>query len=108
MMLAKDRALYFWLGCIPLRAFLATRGDNPLLRAAATVMGGRWMLGLENDHVGFFGGVAWWREERQLHGLLWLSYAVTGDDRWLKADVAFGAGNWALSAGGWGQYNVLI
>ena len=96
---ARDRALYFWLGCMPLRAFLATRGDLPALRAAAAVIGGRWVLGFNNGHIGAFGGAAWWREERGGHGLRWRSYAVTGDDRWLKADVAFGAGNWVLSAG---------
>lgn len=94
--MARERALLFWLGCIPLRVFLATRGNDPYLRALAVYIGGRWVLGMETSHVGKFGGPAWWWDERPVHGALWLGYAATGSDRWLKADVIFGMANWLL------------
>ena len=91
----SQRALLFWGVCIPLRAALAAR-PPPYLRVAAVVIGGRWVLGLEDGHVGAFGGRAWWADQRRAHGLAWLSYALTGDTRFLWADVVFGASNWLL------------
>jgi hypothetical protein len=98
-MQARDRALLFWFVCIPLRIYLSTWGDNPLLRALGLVIGVRWTLGLETGKIGGFGGVTWWSEERVVHGMLWLGYAVTGNDRWLQADVALGVVNWLVSDG---------
>ena len=74
-----------------------SRGYRADLRAFALVIGTRWVAGLEDSHVGQFGGPAWWKEERALHGMLWLGYAVTGDSRWLKADVGVGVVNWIYS-----------
>ena len=54
----------------------------------------RWLSGLEDGHVGMFGGRAWWADERHLHGMLWGLYALTGDGRVLHADALFGAANW--------------
>jgi len=46
--------------------------------------------------VGFFGGRAWWSEERRLHGALWGAYALGGDWRFLLVDALLGAGNWIV------------
>ena len=89
------RALLFWGVCIPLRAYLASLGDNAYLRLAASVIAYRWLTGLETAHVGAFGGPAFWADERPLHGVLWATYALTGDARWLWTDALFGAVNWA-------------
>ena len=93
----EARTALFWGVCIPLRTYLATRGDSPVLRAFALVIGTRWVSGLENGDEGMFGGPAWWKDERGLHGMLWLAYALTGDERWLQADVTLGITNWATS-----------
>lgn len=82
---------------MPLRAYLSTRGDVAALRLFAVVVGGRWVLGMEKGHIGAFGGPAWWKEERLPHGVLWLMYACTGDDTYLKVDTAFGALNWLIN-----------
>lgn len=92
---AKRRAHLFWGVCIPLRAWLSTRGDVSTLRWFALVVGGRWMVGLENGDEGMFGGPAWWADERRQHGALWLGYALSGESAFLKADTAFGVVNWA-------------
>ena len=97
---AAQRAQVFWLVCIPVRtslAVLALRGDRPILRTGAAVVGARWLLGYEMAVEGVFGGPAWWRDERALHGALWATYAATGDGRLLVADTAFGALNWLTS-----------
>ena len=99
----EARTALFWGVCIPLRTYLATRGDRADLRAFALVIGTRWVAGLEDSHVGQFGGPAWWKEERALHGMLWLGYAATGDSRWLKADVGVGVVNWIYSNTSVGQ-----
>lgn len=89
------RAVLFWTLCIPLRLYLARQAkDNPYLRAAAAVIAYRWLSGSETAHTGFFGGKAWWADERPLHGLLWGAYAATGRDTFLYADVTVGALNW--------------
>ena len=82
---------------MPLRGYLSTRGDAAALRLFATVVGTRWVLGMEDGHIGAFGGLAWWKEERAQHGVLWLLYAFTGDDTYLKIDTAFGAVNWIVT-----------
>ena len=92
------RAVLFWTICIPARVYLASRGDEPLLRAAAAVVAYRWLSGRESGHlVGFFGGPAWWADERPVHGALWAAYALSGSSNFLWVDTAFGAGNWILS-----------
>jgi hypothetical protein len=94
---ASDRALIFWLGCLPTRTTLtlaAKRYDPLLLRVFAGVVGYRWLAGLHNGNETYFGGPAWWAEQRVVHGALWLSYALTGEWRYLAADTGFGALNW--------------
>lgn len=91
------RAVLFWGVCIPLRAYLASRGNDPMLRAAAAVISYRWLSGAEASHVGMFGGPAFWADERPLHGALWGSYAATGNSTFLWLDTAFGAGNWVAN-----------
>lgn len=100
MVTKTQRAALFWLGCIPLRSLLTSyalqspREQQRLLRLAAVLVGGRWVLGLHNNPTGFFQGNAWWADQRTAHGALWLGYAATGDGRFLAVDTAFGAGNW--------------
>ena len=89
---------YFWLLCMPLRYYIATNARGVLLRLFAAVIGVRWLMGLPKSRVGFFGGKAWWKDQRQGHGALWTGYAFTQDARFLKSDVAFGALNWVRKA----------
>ncbi len=96
---ATQRAQLFWLVCIPVRtsiAIIALKEDRPMLRTGAALVGARWLLGYEMAVEGVFGGPAWWKDERVLHGALWTGYAVTGDGRLLAADTAFGALNWLM------------
>ena len=95
--LSEDqRATVFWGVCIPVRLFLATNPELPLLRPFAAVIGGRWVLGLENGDEGLFGGPVWWAQSRYVHGALWLLFAATGEARYLWADVAGGALHWMV------------
>ena len=87
-------AVIFWGLCIPLRTYLATRGNDPLLHTAAAVMSFRWLTGKETQRVCAFGGPAFWAKERPLHGALWGGYAATGNPGFLWADTVFGAANW--------------
>ena len=93
----QQRAALFWLVCIPLRFTLAKFGDAPWLRVFSGVIGTRWILGHENGDEGVFGGPSWWAEERPLHGIIHLTYALTGDPEWLKVDAYVGMVNWATS-----------
>lgn len=90
----RDRL--FWTVCIPLRFAIAlnARRETHWLRAAAALIGYRWLRGLENGNEGVFGGPAWWKEERPLHGVFWMSYALTGNGRLLAMDTGFGMYNW--------------
>ena len=90
----KMRALLFWGVCIPTRVYLASRGNNPYVRAAAAVISYRWLAGLETAHTGVFGGPAFWADERPIHGALWGSYAISGAPAFLWVDTVFGALNW--------------
>tara|TARA_R110002072_G_scaffold295358_1_gene466258 strand:- start:883 stop:1167 length:285 start_codon:yes stop_codon:yes gene_type:complete len=88
------RAALFWGVCMPVRAGLALFGDAQWLRLLALVIGTRWVTGQEKGVHGFFGGPAWWADQRAVHGYLWLGYALSGRRALLVADTAFGAGNW--------------
>ena len=92
-----QKDVLFWTVCIPLRYYLSTLGDNRYLRAYALITSINWLSGMENSEVGQFGGPAWWKEERSLHGALWGAYAITGNSAMLKADVALGAVNWVVN-----------
>ena len=81
---------------MPVRTFLATRGDKMWLRVPASVVAYRWLGGMENGHEGMFGGPAWWACQRPAHGALWGLYALTGESMFLKIDTAFGAVNWFI------------
>ena len=97
---STSRALIFWGVCIPLRSYLTLRAkDNreDWLRLLALFIGAHWITGQEVGNEGVFGGHAFWREERPVHGVLWLAYGATGEWRFLAADTAFGAGNWLVS-----------
>lgn len=94
MVSLEIRALTFWGVCIPLRFYLASRGNDTLLRAAAALIGYRWLTGKEKARVGQFGGPAFWADERPVHGALWSSYALTGNSLFLYGDTLFGAANW--------------
>ena len=93
----RQRHALFWAVCIPLRYYLSTLGDNGFLRAFALLVSVRWLSGMEDSDEGQFGGPAWWKEERSLHGALWGGYAITGNSAMLKADVALGAVNWVVN-----------
>ena len=96
-MKAEYRAVTFWLVCVPTRLTLASLGDRTWLRVAAAGVGATWLLGREMSVEGFFGGPAWWKEERPLHGLLWSLYALSGRSDFLYADTAFGICNWLVT-----------
>ncbi len=72
----------------------AAEGDQAHLRVFAAWIGWRWVTGREVGDEGVFGGPAFWADERWLHGVLWLAYALHDDWRFLFADTAFGAFNW--------------
>lgn len=97
-MKVTDRHLLFWGVCIPLRLHLAGLGDVQWLRILAGMGGARWILGYVDNKVGVTGGPAWWANERPLHGILWSTYALTGNKRYLLADVWLGVINWFLRA----------
>ncbi len=82
----------FFTVCIPTRFLVAFLGPP---RAIAAVVGGTWVGGLFNHGVGFFGGRAWWANERWMHGVLWLAYAASGRKEWLVSDALFGVANYA-------------
>jgi hypothetical protein len=92
----------FWLACVPLRSLLAlyasTPGNHYLLRLILGVVGARWLLRLENGVEGFFGGDAWWKEERGVHGAMYVLYAKSGIWQFLMVDVVFGVLNWTAEA----------
>jgi len=67
------------------------------MRVAAALVAANWLSGGVIKSVGFFGGRAWWSEERRLHGALWGAYALGGDWRFLLADALLGAGNWIVN-----------
>ena len=97
-MYMDTRAALFWVACIPARlvvTYAARRGVENL-RLAAWLLGLYWLAGYPKKSVGHFGGVAWWSDERPLHGALWTMYALSGDWRFLLADTAFGAANWIV------------
>jgi len=98
---APQRTLAFWGVCIPTRLYIATlaRDSNykNVLRVAAALVAANWLSGGVTKSVGYFGGRAWWSEERRLHGALWGAYALGGDWRFLLADALFGAGNWIVN-----------
>jgi len=96
-----QRTLTFWGVCIPTRLYIATLARDAnyetILRVAAALVAAKWMSGGVTKSVGYFGGRAWWSEERRLHGAIWGAYALGGDWRFLLADVLFGAGNWIVN-----------
>ena len=70
---STSRALIFWGVCIPLRSYLTLRAkDNreDWLRLFALAIGTRWVTGGEVGNEGVFGGPAFWKDERPLHGVL--------------------------------------
>jgi len=83
----------FWGVCIPVRLYLAWAG---VPRWAAAALGLWWLTGMQTNKVGFFGGRAWWAEQRWMHGAIWLAYALSGDRAFLYLDAAFGAINRVL------------
>lgn len=95
-----DRALIFWCGCMPARAAITytasqvTDYNKVLLRASAGAISSVWLLGLADSETGAFGGPAWWADLRKAHGVLWATYALTGDWRFLAADTVGGAIAW--------------
>ena len=94
-----QRALVFWGGCMPTRFYLALvvarrSKYKDALRVFAAVIAARWLSGSITKATGFFGGAAWWADERAIHGALWGAYALAGDWRFLAADATLGGANW--------------
>lgn len=86
-----DRNALFYLVCVPSRLLVARYATFvPYMRYIAAAVGTTWLLGLPDKSVGFFGGNAWWAKYRPLHGVLWLAYAATRDNRYLYADPLLG------------------
>ena len=67
---------------------------NDWLRVPAAVIAHSWLSGSISGVEGFFGGHAWWAEERPVHGVLWAWYALTGAWQFLAVDTIYGANNW--------------
>jgi hypothetical protein len=99
LLTAPQRTLAFWGACIPTRLYIALLARdskyNDILRGCAALVAAYWLSGV-TKRTGFFGGRAWWSEERRIHGALWGAFAVRGDWRFLLADVLLGAGNWIV------------
>ena len=102
------RTVLFWGVCIPARLFMAWLGGSKwsmYVRLFTGVIGPRWIIGWANPYslfhkdTGFFGGPVWWKDERIYHGMLFTTYALSGDAIYLWADAAFGAANWIYSKG---------
>ena len=89
-----SRALLFWGVCIPTRIYLTTLGDHAWLRVFASLVAATWIRNEGMSVEGFFGGPAWWADERYKHGLLWMGYAISGNVGWLQTDVMYGVYNW--------------
>lgn len=89
-----SRGVLFWGVCMPTRLVIASQSESPLVRVAAAVVSYRWLTGMEDGHTGFFGGKAWWADERWMHGVLWGLYAASGNGLYLYGDAGFGAINW--------------
>ena len=98
------RAALFWGVCIPVRTAIAIkagqeskRSERRLtdVRALAVLPTVYWLSG-QGGSTGFFGGDAWWAEQRALHGTLWGLYVYTGRSEWLWLDVGVGAMNWFI------------
>ena len=89
----KQRTLLFWVVCIPVRVALvnlARASDNTSLRMFAAALGVRWLSGTQTSTTGAFGGPVWWADERSVHGLMWASYAATGQWQYLALDIVLG------------------
>lgn len=95
----------FWFGCLPTRALLAyaakdivpslPKDDQVYVQLLAAVPAVLWLSGtFEDRDVGFFGGDAYWRAFRKLHGLSYAVYAVTLDYRSLVFDLLLAVVAW--------------
>jgi hypothetical protein len=93
----NTRAGLFFFGCLPVRTLVAnyarTADESTLdmMRLAATLPAGVWLSGaIDNKEVGTFGGEAWWKELRPLHGTMYALFAASGRWEFLGADAALG------------------
>ena len=93
-----QRAILFWAVCIPTRVAATVVAESGVaelpMRLGAGVISYRWLSGAVSSTKGFFGGEAWWADERPLHGVLWGLYSTTGNWKWLMVDTAFGGVNY--------------
>lgn len=84
------RDALFVFACIPLRMTLAEYAHVPIIRLYTGVVALRYLLNMERRETGTFGGKVWWAANRPLHGLLFALASLTGEARYLRADVLFG------------------
>ena len=92
----QQRTLLFWGVCIPVRITLAKLAytPQPTLQLLAAAVSLRWLSGTQTNTTGAFGGPVWWADERRLHGLMWASYAATGQWQFLALDTVLGGVAW--------------
>ena len=93
--MGSTRQVVFWLGCIPTRLLLThlARRGKQWLRLVAGMIGVTWLSGSITSRKGFFGGHAYWWDERPLHGALWMGYALLDEWRLLAVDTGVGIAN---------------
>jgi hypothetical protein len=92
----QQRTALFWGVCIPVRVSLVklARTPQPLLQLLAAAASVRWLSGTQTNTTGAFGGPVWWADGRKVHGLLWASYAATGQWGFLALDTVLGCLAW--------------
>ena len=92
----QQRTLLFWRVCIPFRISVTqlARTPHPVLRLLAAAIGIHWLSGSQTNTTGAFGGPVWWAEDRKVHGLMWASYAATGQWGFIALDTVLGCLAW--------------
>ena len=84
------RDALFVLVCIPVRILLAQYAHVPYVRIYTAAVAHRYLTGTERAEIGMFGGRVWWNHMRPWHGLTFALASLTGDKRYLIADVMLG------------------
>ena len=90
-----NRMLLFIFACLSIRilfAYIAKIASNEQLRLLGVI---GLMIGIsffyqsfKNKKIGFFGGKAWWHNTRNVHGVLWIIFAILAFNYNKKAYIA--------------------
>ena len=90
-----NRMLLFIFACLTVRilfvyiAKIASREQLRLLSIPAIIIGISFFYqSLKNKQIGFFGGKAWWSKTRNVHGVLWIVFAILAFNSNKKAYIA--------------------